>query len=162
MISLVTMFAVILIYIVISDGICLLIDRIINLESLIESSLFICVPICISTLLLIHLFKVYPFILYNNIMIIILSVVFLITHECAAMLIKGFFFKTCILVSVLSTLYFTFIIKKIFQRSYQIFQNKYNHEYYINKKNERFDLIMTLILNLILVAPTLIFIYIFF
>lgn len=161
-ISMVSMCVSFVVFIIIDFGVDDIFYRLESADGILCGQIFIEVPICTTTLLLIHLFKVYPFILYNKKLVMMESIIFSCTLEIAIKLIEGIYFKTCLLLSIISIWYFAFFIKKLFPRPYQNFQNKIEHEYSELSVDKRIDIMMSLIFTLLCVTPTLIFIFIFF
>ncbi len=147
---------------IIEFGIDDILFRIKAADGILSADLFIGVPICTGCLLLIHLFKVYKFIIYNKKLVMVESVIFLCIFEMSIEIIDGLFFKTCIFCSILSNFYVAFVIRKLFPSSYKNFENKIEEEYDKIPINKRIDMVITTVIALILVTPTLIFIFMFF
>lgn len=152
-------------YTIFVDGLDVLIAQIKDIYMFFGINIPVCVPVCTATLLFIHLCKIYQFIIYNTILIIVESALFYSTLNISISIIDqavgGYYYMTGMLASVLSTLYFAFFIKKIFPGAYSVFQNRIMHEYIDLPINKRIDLVVTIIFTLLFVTPALIIGFLF-
>lgn len=160
MTCLLSMISIILIYIIINYGIENFIFRLKSLDSIIEGILFMCVPICTSTFLLIHFSSIYTYVMYSAKIVVIGSILFLCTFEITFMSFEELFFKSSLSFAIISVMSLAFFIKKLHPSAYNDFQKKIEDEnVYLPRRT---DLIITIVLNIIFLTPTIIFILYFF
>lgn len=142
-----------------------------NLIDLLSSFLFgiiiICVPITLSSLLLIHLTGIFKYIMYSIRMIILESSLLIVTNIIIHLIImdmniEGFYVKSILLISIIAELYSAFVMKKLFYKRYTNFKKELEHCYVQPYIDERLDIIIAIALNIAILIPCLLFVFVLF
>lgn len=142
-----------------------------NLTDLLSSFLFgiliILVPINLSSLLFIHLIGLFKNIMYSVKMVILESCLLIMSNIIIHIILRennveGFYVKSVLLLSIVVELYFAFFMRKIFQRRYLIFQKQLEHSHIQPNINQRVDIIITIVSNIVILIPSLFFVFVLF
>ena len=133
-----------------------------SVSSILLGLLFICVPVSLSLLLFMHFTGLFKYIMYSIKMVVWVSVLLVVSNIMMNMYTNVFFVKTILLISVIIELYSVFVIKKLFQRRYLNFDKELEYCHIKPSIDERIDIIITIVLNIVILIPSLLFIFIFF
>lgn len=142
-----------------------------NLTELLSSFLFgiliILVPINLSSLLFIHLIGIFKNIMYSVKMVILESCLLIMSNIIIHIILREnnveeFYVKSVLLLSIVVELYFAFFMRKIFQRRYLIFQKQLEHSNIQPNINQRVDIIITIVSSIVILIPSLFFVFVLF
>lgn len=142
-----------------------------NLTDLLSSFLFgiliILVPINLSSLLFIHLIGLFKNIMYSVKMVILESCLLIMSNIIIHIILRennveGFYVKSVLLLSIVVELYFAFFMRMIFQRRYLIFQKQLEHSHIQPNINQRVDIIITIVSSIVILIPSLFFVFVLF
>ena len=155
------------IYSLVSEGKLDIYNLIDSMSSFLFGMILIFVPINMSCLLIIHFIGLFRYIMYSIKMVVLESLLLLMVSIIVYMIIwnmniHGIYVKSELLISVIAEFYFAFVVKKIFYKRYLHFQKKIEDCYIKPNIEKRVDIIMTVIMNIIILIPGLLFIFIFF
>lgn len=114
-------------------------------------------PAFLSSLLLIHYTGIFKNIMYSTKIVVLGTILFVASNYLLyfKILIYGHYFLSTLLFSVIIVLYVAYMIKKIFIRRYNSFQNELNILDTKPNINERVDNAITIVANIILLIPSL-------
>ena len=130
--------------------------------SVLNVIIFICVPVSLSLLLFIHFTGLFKYIMYSGYMVMIVSVLLALSEIFLHIIIRGYNSKYILFFSVIIVLYTIFILKKIFFNRYLQYQKEFERLSLKYNFNEKIDVIITIVTNIIILILSLLFWYIFF
>lgn len=122
-----------------------------------ECDMIIYFPVCLSSLLLIHYMGIFKNIMYSAKMVVFESALFVVSEKLLyyKLLIDGHYLLSAVLFSAMIAMYMAYMIKKIFIRRYDSFQNGLKILDMKPRMDERVDNAIAIITNLILLIPGL-------
>lgn len=133
-----------------------------SIFSVLFALLIVCVPISMSLLLFIQFVGLFRYLIYSIKMVIFVSVMVVIINLIINIIFPEFSLKSILLGSLIIVVEGVLVIKNIFKSRYMIFHKELEHCYirpYINKK---VDITLTIVINILLLIPSLFFVFIFF
>lgn len=122
-----------------------------------ECDMIIYFPVGMSSLLLIHYMGIFKNIMYSAKMVVFESALFVVSENLLyyKLLIDGHYLLSAVLFSAMIAMYMAYMIKKIFIRRYDSFQNGLKLLDMKPRMDERVDNAIAIITNLILLIPGL-------
>lgn len=135
------------------------IEAIISLSAVL---LIVYVPLCLSTLLFLHLTGMFKYIIYSKRMIVLESSLFVVSDLVIDWSMKELYFKSVLFSSIIILIFAALIIKKSFQQYCLNFQKKMGNSYVRPYIEAKIDINLTIMITVLLLIPSLFFVYIFF
>ncbi len=131
-------------------------------SALLISFLLIYVPLILASLLFQHLTGIFKYIMYSNKMVVLESSVFVMGDFMVIWLLKVPYLKSVLFLSLIIVMCVAWFIKKICQQRFLNFQIEMENSYVKPSFDEKFDIMLSIISSMVLLIPSLLFVFIFF
>ncbi len=130
--------------------------------SLSTASLIVYVPLCLSSLLFLHLTGIYKYIMYSKRMVVLESSLLVMLDLIICWSMKALYFKTVLFSSLIILVIAALLIKKVFNQRYLHFQEELERCYVRPNIEENIDISLTVVIIALLLIPSLFFVFVFF
>lgn len=137
-------------------------DEIEAVITLSTASLIIFVPLCLSSLLFLHITGIYKYIMYSKRMVVLESSLLVMLDLIICWSMKVLYFKTVTFSSLIISVVVVLVIKKIFNQRYLHFQEELEQGYVRPNIKENIDINLTVVITALLLIPSLFFVFVFF
>lgn len=133
-----------------------------SIFSILFALLIVCVPISMSLLLCIQFVGLFRYLMYSFKMVIFVSVMLVIINLIINIIFPEFSVRSILLVSVIIVVECVLCVKNIFRSRYMIFQKEQENCHIRPYLNKKIDITLTIVINILLLIPSLLFVFIAF